>query len=93
MLAENERQPYVVGHKTEILEILEQIAFALRYPDPPPSEFVEGNVLSYNERTGAIRIEWADSPGLAFLENDAPAVKTVDALLEEFPRRRDGFVR
>jgi tetratricopeptide (TPR) repeat protein len=59
-LAEHREQVYVRIRKAEIIEDLTRCAFGEAHPAPDPKDLVSGDLVSWNERTGQVKLRYAD---------------------------------
>ncbi|MCB9834192.1 MAG: DUF1570 domain-containing protein [Planctomycetes bacterium] len=60
LLATHENQPHVWAHKLEIEEDLTRCSYYRDHHDPDLDDLISGKLISYNERSGKIKLEYGE---------------------------------
>lgn len=70
LLKTHERRPWALGHRAEIEDLTERLAFGAAFPPPKPQDVVRGKIEKYEESKGYIRIRYDSETAAGDLRRD-----------------------
>ncbi len=93
LAAEHEKTPHIWMHLPQLREGLQLAGFWRNYAEPKPADVVPGELLSYSEVTGALKLRFRGSETLRFEAKSRQSSTKVDAELDGLFDLQDSRVR
>ena len=69
LLRTHERRPWALGHRAELADVAERLAFGAAFPAPEPKDVVTGTIEKWKPRDGYLRVRY-ERETAADLERD-----------------------